>query len=120
MASPKRKGAGALSELVHFQKRGEVVDEWGNVQTGPWTTQFTEACRMMAKLGSEPVFAARLESRQPFIMTVRSSDRTRGVAMDWRAVNARTGAVYNLTTSVNVDERGAYLEMLVIDSGERV
>ena len=48
-------------------------------------------------------------------MAVRSSARTRAVGMDWRAVNVRTGAVYNLTTSVNTDERGAYLEMLVVE-----
>lgn len=113
MASPKRKGAGALSELVHFQKRGEVADEWGNVQTGPWATQFTEPCRLRPLKGSEPVLAQRLVGVQPYVLTVRSSVRTRRVGVDWRAVNTRSGAVYNITAIVNPDERGAYLDMLV-------
>jgi head-tail adaptor len=112
--TPKRKGAGALNMLVTFQKRGETTDEYGNITAGPWTDQFTEPCRLMAKLGGEPVLAQRLVKRQPYIMTVRSSERTRGVDGAWQAVNARTGEIYNIKTNVNVDERWAYLELLVV------
>lgn len=116
--APKRGGGGSLSERVIFQKRAAAPAEepdYGNPIVGPWTDQFSEPCRLVPKLGGEPVLGQRLVKRQPYVMTVRCSARTRGVAMDWRAVNARSGAIYNLTTSVNTDERGAYLDLLVIE-----
>lgn len=109
----KRSGAGALTERVHFKRRDEQDDGYGNPVAGDWTTQFTEPARLQPKLGSEPVLAARLTGVQPFLLVVRSSARTRGVTPAWRAVNARTGAEYNIRTVANVDERNAWLEMLV-------
>ncbi len=109
-----RSGAGSLSDLVRFERREDVLTDDGNVQ-GDWVAQFTEPCRLMAKLGGEGVFASRVQGTQPFIMTVRSSTRTRAVDGSWRAVNARTGAIYNIKTSVNIDERNAYLELLVVE-----
>lgn len=108
----KRSGAGALSERVTFQRRVEQEDEYGNVESG-WVDQFDEPCRLQPKLGSEPVLAARLTGVQPFLLVVRSSARTRTVTPAWRAVNARSGAVYNIATAANPDERNAWLEMLV-------
>lgn len=109
----KRSGAGALTERVHFQKRDEQDDGYGNPVAGDWTTQFTEPARLQPKLGSEPVLAARLTGVQPFLLVVRSSARTRAVTPAWRAVNARSGAEYNIRTVANADERNAWLEMLV-------
>lgn len=109
-----RSGAGALNSLVTFQRRLDSDDGLGNPQSGPWTDQLTEPCRLMPKLGGEGVFASRLQQTQPFIMTVRSSTRTRAIDGSWRAVNARTGETYNIKTNVNADERGAYLEPLVV------
>ena len=109
----RRSGAGALSERIHFQKRDEQDDGYGNPIAGDFTTQFTEPARLQPKLGSEPVLAARLTGVQPFLLVVRSSARTRTVTPAWRAVNARTGVEYNIATVANVDERGAWLEMLV-------
>jgi head-tail adaptor len=108
----KRSGAGALSERVTFQRRVEQEDEYGNVESG-WVDQFDEPCRLQPKLGGEGVFASRVQGTQPYLMTVRSSARTRGVDNAWRAVNARTGVAYNIATVANVDERNAWLEMLV-------
>lgn len=113
--APKRSGSGSLSEVVAFQVRSVADDGYGNPVSGDYATQFFEPCRLQPKMGSEPVLAARLTGVQPFLLTVRSSARTRGVTPAWRAVNSRTGAVYNIATVANVDERGAYLEMLVID-----
>jgi head-tail adaptor len=111
----KRSGAGALSERVHFQKRDVLDDGYGNPIAGEFTTQFTEPARLQPKLGSEPVLAARLTGVQPFLLVVRSSACTRMVTPAWRAMNARTGAVYNIATAANPDERNAWLEMLVTE-----
>lgn len=109
----KRQGAGALSEVVEFQVRSEADDQYGNPISGPFTTQFFEPCRLRPLKGTEPVLAQRLVGVQPYVLTVRSSVRTRRVGVDWRAVNARTGETYNITAITNPDERGAYLDMLV-------
>lgn len=110
----KRSGAGGLSERVVFSRREEVDDGFGNVQ-GAWVDQFTEPARLQPRLGSEPVIAARLTGIQPYTLTVRSSTRTRSVTPAWRAVNARSGATYNIKAITNRDERNADLEMLVVE-----
>lgn len=110
----KRSGAGALNHRVSFQRRIDQEDEFGNVESD-WVSQWDEPCRLTPRLGTESIVAARLSGVQPFSMTIRSSDRTRGITPAWRAVNARTGVVYNIATVSNVDERNAYLEMLVTE-----
>ncbi|RJG46504.1 head-tail adaptor protein [Mesorhizobium sp. DCY119] len=115
MPMRKRNGAGSLSERITFQVRGVVPDGYGNDVTGPFADQFTEPARLAPRLGSEPVIAARLTGVQPFLLTVRSSARTREITPAWRAVNARTGRTYNIKAIVNPDERNAYLEMLVVE-----
>lgn len=112
MAAPKRAGAGALNHRVTFQKRVESDDGAGNVESD-WVDQFDEPCRLTPRLGSEAVIAARLTGAQPYSMMVRGSERTMAVTPAWRAVNARTGVAYNIRTVASVDERGAWLEMLV-------
>lgn len=111
----KRQGAGALSEVAEFQVRSEADDQYGNPISGPFTTQFFEPCRLQPLKGSEPVLAARLTKVQPYVLRVRSSARTRRVGVDWRAVNTRTGAIYNIKTITNIDERGAYLDMMAVE-----
>lgn len=114
MAAPKRSGAGALNHKVRFERR-EVTepDELGNAELD-WVPQFDEPCRLVPRLGSEPVIAGRLAGVQPYTLVVRAHTRTLGVMPAWRAVNARTGDVYNVKAVANVDERGAWLEMLVV------
>lgn len=113
--APKRSGSGSLSEVVAFQVRSEAPDIYGNPITGDYATQFHEPCRLQPLKGGEPVLAARLTKVQPYVLRVRSSARTRRVGVDWRAVNTRTGAIYNIKTITNVDERGAYLDMMAVE-----
>lgn len=109
----KRAGAGSLNHIVWLQQRATTDDGFGNVESN-WVNRFQEPCRLAAKLGGETVFASRVQGTQPYIMTVRGSTRTRAIDGSWRAVNARTGAVYNIKTAVNVDERNALVELLVV------
>lgn len=118
----KRKGAGALNQLVTFQRRVVVSDPYGN-ERGDWQDEFTVPARLMPKMGSEEVTASRLQGIQPFIMTVRSSTETRQVTPAWRAYDARAGLVsgdvprraFDIKTAANVDEQNAYIEMLVVE-----
>ncbi|WP_089177258.1 head-tail adaptor protein [Bosea sp. AS-1] len=115
MVAAKREGAGALNQVVAFQVRSEADDGYGNPITGEYATQFFEPCRLQPLKGGEPVLAARLTKVQPYVLRVRSSARTRRVGVDWRAVNTRTGAIYNIKTISNIDERGAYLDMMAVE-----
>lgn len=110
----KRAGSGSLSERIAFLQQVEGDDGYGGVVVG-WQSIFEEPARLAPKLGSEPVVAGRLQGIQPYLLTVRSSTRTRSVTPAWRVRNVRTGREYNIKTSVNVDERNAYLEMLVVE-----
>lgn len=119
----KRKGAGALNQLITFSRRVIVENDYGN-ERGDWQDEFTVPARLMPKMGSEEVTASRLQGIQPFIMTVRSSTETRQVTPAWRAYDARAGFVdgnpvrsFDIKTAANIDERNAYIEMLVVDSG---
>lgn len=108
-----RSGAGALNHRVDFQK---PVEE-NHVVTG-WETIFSTAARLVPKLGSEDVVANRMQGKQPYVMTVRGETRTRSVTTSWRVVNARTSALYSIKSSANVDERGAYIDFLVVEGDD--
>ncbi|RJP54316.1 MAG: head-tail adaptor protein [Anaerolineaceae bacterium] len=80
--------AGELDCRFTFQKRQTTAgDGYGNFQAD-WQTQFTVWTKRIFVRGGEQVIAARLEGRQPGVLTVRASPDTRLISTDWRAVNA--------------------------------
>ncbi len=119
----KRTGSGSLNCKIVFSQRQEIDDGFGGTR-GDWVDQFTVPARLAPKFGgnAESIIAARLVSRQPYNLTVRASSATRQITTAWRAYDARAGLadgkpnrVFGIKTVVNPDERGAYLEMLVIE-----
>lgn len=110
--------AGELDRRLSFERRVEVDDGYGNT-SGDWELQFTVAANRKWLRGGETVLAARLESRQPVILTIRNSAQARAITADWRAVDTRSGAVYNLRENPKEGESRAYLEMLA-ESGVAV
>lgn len=110
----KRAGAGSLSERVAFLEPDSVDDGYGG-QTQGYVERFQDAARLQPRMGSEPVIASRLAGIQPYTMTVRSSARTRAVSPAWRVRNVRSGVTYNIKAVVNIDERNAMLEMLIVE-----
>ncbi len=122
-AASNRKGAGSLNCMVTFQRR-EVIDTPDGGTRGQWVDQFTVPARLAPKFGSnvESVTAARMQAQQPYNLTVRVCIATRQITASWRAYDARAGLTgtepnrtFGIKTVVNPDERGAYLEMLVIE-----
>ncbi|MBZ9873487.1 head-tail adaptor protein [Mesorhizobium sp. BR1-1-9] len=120
----KRSGAGSLNWRVTFQTRAIVQDEYNNDVLGEFADVFTIAARLQPKFGTdvETVTAARLAALQPYNLTVRSCAETRAVTPAWRVYDARKGMVsglpvrfWNIKTVVNPDERGQYLEMLIVE-----
>lgn len=106
--------AGKLRELLAFEARPAVDDGMGNEVSGPFTEQFRDHAELHALKGSEAVMASRLSGKQPFLVTVRCHTNTLRINTDWRAVNARSGAVYAITTAVARPKRD-YIDMTCIE-----
>lgn len=123
----KRTGAGQLNRRVTFQRHGDLTDPYGNVTpgAGPYADVFTMAARLQPKFGNnvESYAASRLASKQPYNLTVRACAATKAVRTDWQVVDARqaqdaNGAsprVFNIVSIVDPDERGQFIEMLVVE-----
>lgn len=111
-------GAGMLDRRLSFESRTKVDDGFGNT-IGSWVAQFTTAANRKWLRGGEAVMAARLESRQPVILTIRNSGDARLIGNDWRAVDTRDGTIYNIRENPKESENRGYLEMLA-ESGVAV
>lgn len=106
-------GAGDLRERFTIQRRRQQDDGHGNTE-GPWEDQFTAWAGINYSRGGEGVLAARLSARQPAIMTLRTSDQARAILPSDRAVNSRTGEVFNIREMPReARENRGYLEVLV-------
>lgn len=105
--------AGNLRSKLHFQRRGQSDDGFGNTVTGEFETGFTDAAEIIPRMGSEAVMSSRLQGVQPFTVRVRSSTQTRELDATWRAIDARIGAVYSIVSPpTNLDQKNAYIEIL--------
>lgn len=107
----KKRGAGAMTYLVHFDKRAEVDDGYGNTESG-WVEQFRANAELTFLRGTETVMAGRLAGRQTAVMRVRSHEKSRLVTPEYRAVDARTGTEYAIRGATPTDDR-LYIELLV-------
>lgn len=104
-------GAGKLDRRLQFERRVETDDGYGNV-VGSWVPEFTVAAHRKWLRGGESVMAARLESKQPVILTIRNSVQARTIGNDWRATDTRDSRVYNIREIPKESETRGYLEML--------
>jgi head-tail adaptor len=109
---PDPTGAGKFIELVAFDERAPVDDGYGNSVAGDWQEQFRLHAAFIHMRGSEPVQAARLESRQPMIMRVRICADAARIGTEWQARDVRRAVAYNIRTITNDNSR-AFLDLLV-------
>lgn len=112
---PDARNAGALRERLHFQRPSMADDGFGNlVPGGDFQTQFTVSAALQPLKGTEAVTAARLEGRQPYVVTIRQSAQTRQVNSHWRMVDARDATrVFEITAPpADPDMRNAWLQLL--------
>jgi SPP1 family predicted phage head-tail adaptor len=102
-----------FDQRVVFEAPMKVDDGHGGKVQG-WTPE-NEALKLWAKFrylrGGETVQAARLAGRQPVVVTVRASARSKAIQTSWRMRDLRSGEVYNVRTApVPTDDR-QYLEI---------
>lgn len=107
-----QRGAGKLRSLLAFQRRGEVEDDYGNVQVGKWGTAFTAHAELIPLRGGEAVMASRLDGRQPYVIRIRSSSQSRAVDASWQIVDARNESrVFAIKAIVDPDNKNAWLDI---------
>jgi len=88
---------GTYRERLMFQKRATVADDGTGNTEGDWVDQFSEQCNIVAARGGEQALAARLQNIRPVEVEIHQSNRSRLIATDWRAINARNRSeVYNI------------------------
>lgn len=95
----QKTGAGPLRDVLIAQRREEVDDGYGNTQ-GQWVEQCRFNASVEARRGGEAVIAGRLQGTVTYIVTARYSAASAAVQPDWRLVDARSGAIYNIRTWV--------------------
>jgi head-tail adaptor len=106
------RGAGKLRDRLHFQRRDNVQDDYGNTRAGDWVTVFTAAAEFIPLRGGETVMAARLAGQQPYVIRIRSFAQSRAVDPSWRIVDARNEErVFNITAIVDPDNKRAWLDV---------
>lgn len=107
--------AGQLKDRVAFERRAEVDDGYGNAVSGSWETFYECAARLRPLKGGEEVQAARLEGKQPAIVTVRRCAQALQVDTDCRVRDTRTDRVYAVTAPpADMEESRAFLDILVM------
>lgn len=107
-------GAGDLRDRVRFEQkaednRGDRVGAWEPLPSAAPDGAVAAGIRYLR--GSEPVVAARLQGKQPAVVTVRASSHTRQITAAFRAVNARTGKVFDIKAVTPTDDR-AWIDFL--------
>ena len=104
-------GAGDLRDRLRFERRQKVADGAGNFQAD-WRKEFDRAANIKPLVGGETVIADRLQGVQPAVLTVRYDASTIRVTPDWRAVDCRTGEIYQIKSVVDQDRKRAWLTMM--------
>lgn len=102
---------GKLRDRVTFALPGSVTDDYGNVESG-FVDQFTVAANILYVKGGEQVMAARLDGKQPVVITIRSSTESAQIKTDWRAVDARDPTRIFNVRSIQPSDRKDFTELL--------
>ena len=100
---------GQLDRRVTFQSFVMIEDDMGGVVHG-WEDRFTLWAHIRYLRGSEAVMQARLVSKAPVIITIRSNAASRMITSEWRAVIG--GVVFDLKEDPRPSQDGGFSEML--------
>lgn len=103
-------GAGDLDVKVTLQERGQGNDGYGNRRTD-FADQFQAWGHLRFLRGGEGVIESRLTSKQPAILTLRSTAQARTIAPHWRVVAG--GRAYDVKEHPRPTDDRMFLEILV-------
>lgn len=106
--------AGALRERIRIETLVTGRDQYGNPaqRWGDMDPALVVRARIKPLGGSEQVRAERVEASTKYEITIRYSSAAAAIQADThRAVNARTGEIYNIHAVVDPSERQKWLIM---------
>lgn len=107
---------GKLRDRILLQQR--TADGYGD-PAGPWPP-IDGGTAMRADVvplrGGESVMGQRLQGKQPVIISVRRCALTLSIDNAWRAVNARTGAIYDIASVAPAEDLGL-VDILAVSGG---
>ena len=109
---------GDLHQSVAFDAPASADDGLGGTEIG-WSEEFTARAHYRFLRGGETVQAARLDGRQPVVVTVRNCSDARMVTNNWRMRDVNTGKVYNVRADPVPSDDRIWMEILV-ESGVAV
>lgn len=99
----KKMSAGDLRDNFIFELVVDVPD--GNGGFEKVVTELSRRGNIRFLRGGETVQASRLQGKQPVVVTVRNSQKTRQITTDTIMRDARTGTAYNIRAVVPTDDR---------------
>lgn len=118
-----KRAARNLKDRVLLQQRGlddngDPLGEWVTVPSstseGAWAAQITRL------RGGETVMAQRLQGVQPVVIGLRASTVTRSVDNAWRAIDALTRQIYEITDASEDDTRTWVDVLAKAQAGDRL
>lgn len=98
-----------LTQRAAFYEPFEDIDPDGQV-IQDWLLRFTLAAHVLYLRGSEAVMQARMQSKNPAIITVRDTPGSRTITSEWRAEIA--GKTYEIREDPRPSQDRRLLEML--------
>lgn len=101
-----------LRERFTIQRRGETDDGYGNT-VGEWVDQFDILARVLSGNGREVVAADALTAIQQFRLIFRDSAQAQTIRASDRAVNTRTGEIFNIRSIPRPTEDRSFVLMNV-------
>ena len=112
--------SGDLYHRVAFDPPLDDPDPHGGTETSWDTAAAVEARANFRYLrGGETVQAARLQGRQPMVVTIRNSFAAQSITPDWRMRDLGSATVYNIRTGPVPSDDRRWLEFTV-ESGVAV
>ena len=100
-----------LRDRARLEQHEEIDDGYGNT-VGNWVTRFERDACIIPSKGGETVIASRLQEVQPALIVVRLDAETTTITADWRLNEVRSGTIYNIRTSADMERRGRWWTML--------
>lgn len=103
---------GGMRERFQFFSISEVDGPEGATRGAP-ALQFEIWAQLYFLVGGEQIIAARLQSQQPAVLTIRQSQRTRQITTDWECQHVKTGITYNIRTITDPDMNRDWFDLLI-------
>ena len=109
--------AGQLRERIRIERHKVESDGMGG-QEGAWRSIITGIpAKISPRRGSEDVRSQRLSGISEFDLWIRSSEESRSIKTGDRAVDERSGRIFDIRWIGNLDERNRWLVLTALVGG---